>query len=70
MRKLQQISNILFITFILLISINLLLGWSWEVRTKIKFKNFEPFDEVVREALNLDKKIFNSLYRDLHRKKL
>jgi len=46
MRKIQQVSNIFLISIVLLISINFLLGWIWEIRTKIKFKNFEPYYEI------------------------
>ena len=45
-KKIQQISNITLISIVLLISINFLLGWVWEIRTNIKFKNFEPYDEI------------------------
>ena len=66
MRKFQQFSNIILISIILLISINFLLGWIWELRTKIKFKNFEPYDETVREALNLNKADSLILYLETH----
>ena len=66
MRKLQQLSNVLIVSLILLITINFLLGWIWEIRTKVKFKNFEPFDEVVREALNLNKEDSLTLYLETY----
>ena len=53
MRKIQIIVNLFFITSLLLFLLNFLVGWAWEIRTKIKFKNFKPYDEVVLEALNL-----------------
>lgn len=72
MKKIQIFSNIIFITFSLFILINLLLGIIWEIRTKIKFNytNFGAFDEVVKEALNLNEEEANQLYIEtyIHRK--
>lgn len=66
LKKLQQLSNILLISILLLISINFLLGWAWELRTKIKFKDFEPYDEIVRNALDLNKEDALTLYLETH----
>lgn len=62
MKKIQFIINIFFITFLLVFLLNFLLGWVWELRTKIKFKNFEPYDKVVLEALNLSNNDGLTLY--------
>ena len=69
-KKIQQISNITLISIVLLISINFLLGWVWEIRTNIKFKNLEPYDEIVRKSLSLNKKdaliLFFENHQQLH----
>lgn len=65
-KKIQQISNITLISIVLLISINFLLGWVWEIRTNIKFKNFEPYDEIVRKSLSLNKKDALILFFETH----
>jgi hypothetical protein len=62
MKKIQFIINLFFITFLLVFLLNFLLGWGWELRTKIKFKNFEPYDKVVLEALNLSNNDGLTLY--------
>ena len=62
MKKIQTFINLLFITTFLLIFLNLILGWTWELRTKIKFKNFTPYDNVVLDALNLTKEDALILY--------
>ena len=62
MKKIQIIFNLFFITTLLLFLLNFLLGWVWEIRTKIKFRNFEPYDKVVLEALNLNIKDGLTLY--------
>ena len=62
MKKIQIIFNLFFITTLLLILLNFLLGWAWELRTKIKFKNFEPYDKVVLESLNLSNEDGLTLY--------
>ena len=38
------------------------LGYFWEIRTKIKFKNFEPYDKIVLKSLNLNKEDALTLY--------
>ena len=53
MKKIKITLNIILITFSLFISINFILGWAWEIRTNLKFKNFKPYDDVVLKALNL-----------------
>ena len=55
MKKIQFIINLFFITSLLVFLLNFLLGWVWEFRTKIKFKNFDPYDKVVLKAINLSK---------------
>ena len=62
MKKIQIFFNILFITLGLLVILNFFLGYIWEIRTKIKFKNFEPYDRVVLEALNLNNEDALTLY--------
>lgn len=64
--KFQQISNIFLLSVILLISLNFLLGWVWEIRTVVKFKNFEPYDEIVRKSLDLNKKDAVTLFLETH----
>ena len=62
MKKIQIFFNILFITFVLFIILNFFLGYFWEIRTKIKFKNFEPYDKIVLKSLNLNKEDALTLY--------
>tara|TARA_Y100000389_G_scaffold13677_1_gene12186 strand:- start:432 stop:1544 length:1113 start_codon:yes stop_codon:yes gene_type:complete len=62
MKKIQTFINLFFITSLLIILLNFILGWVWEIRTKIKFKNFEPYDDVVLDALNLNKDDALTLY--------
>tara|TARA_B100001123_G_C15200607_1_gene983200 strand:- start:110 stop:1228 length:1119 start_codon:yes stop_codon:yes gene_type:complete len=65
-KKIQQTANIFLISILLLISINFLLGWIWEIRAKYKFKDFEPYDEIVRKALNLNKQDALTLFLETH----
>ena len=64
MKKIQIFANIIFITFLLFILANLLLGIVWEIRTKIKlnYTDFKAFDKVVRKALDLNEEDSNQLY--------
>jgi len=62
MKKLQLFANLLFITLLLIILLNFALGWIWEIRTKVKFKNFKPYDDIVLKALNLNEKEGLTLY--------
>ena len=64
MKKIQIYLNILFITFCLFIILNLLLGYFWELRTKLKFSNFKPYDNIVLEALNLNEEKSLILYKE------
>ena len=64
MKKIQIFFNILFITLGLFIILNFSLGYLWELRTKIKFKNFKPYDDVVLEALNLNNEKSLILYKE------
>ena len=64
--KIQQIANVFLISILLFIVLNFLLGWIWEIRTKYKFKDFEPFDEIVRKALNLNKQDALTLYLETY----
>ena len=61
-RKLKIVLNIILITFLLFISLNFILGWAWEIRTNLKFKNFKPYDDVVLAALNLSQEDGLTLY--------
>ena len=61
-RKLKIILNIILITSLLFISLNFILGWAWEIRTNLKFKNFKPYDDVVLAALNLSQEDGLTLY--------
>jgi hypothetical protein len=65
-KKFQQISNIFLLSVVLFISVNFLLGWVWEIRTFVKFKNFEPYDEIVRKSLGLNKKDAVTLFIETH----
>tara|TARA_B110000881_G_scaffold140887_1_gene124236 strand:+ start:188 stop:658 length:471 start_codon:yes stop_codon:yes gene_type:complete len=61
-RKLKIVLNIILITSLLFISLNFILGWAWEIRTNLKFKNFKPYDDVVLAALNLSQEDGLTLY--------
>ena len=54
MKKIKVIINIIIITIILFLVTNFILGWTWELRTNLKFKNFKPYDKVVLDALKLN----------------
>jgi len=43
---------------------NFFLGKVWEIRTKIKLKNFIPYDKVVLQALNLSSNDALTLYKE------
>ncbi len=54
MKKILTFINLFFITLLLIILFNFAVGWIWEIRTNIKFKNFKPYDDIVLSALNLN----------------
>ena len=62
MKRMKIVINIILITVFLFISLNFTLGWIWEVRTNLKFKNFKPYDDVVLKALNLSQEDGLTLY--------
>ena len=66
MKKLQLFVNLLFINLLLLILLNFALGWIWEIKTKVKFKNFKPYDDIVLKALNLNEKEGLKLYLETY----
>ncbi len=66
MKKIKILSNIILITIFLLISINFILGWVWEIRTNLKFKNFKPYDDIVLKALNLNQQDGLTLYLETY----
>lgn len=57
--NLYVITTIIIFFFLIL---NFLLGFIWKIRTNIKFKNFEPYDEIVLESLKLNKRDGLTLY--------
>jgi len=61
-KKLKIVLNIILITSFLFISLNFILGWTWEIRTNLKFKNFKPYDDIVLAALNLSQEDGLTLY--------
>ena len=61
-KGLQISLNIIFLTILLFFLLNFVLGLVWEIRTKLKFKNFKPYDDVVLKALNLSEKDGLNLY--------
>jgi len=61
-KKIKIVLNITLITFFLFIALNFILGWVWEFRTNLKFKNFRPYDDVVLKALNLNQEDGLTLY--------
>ena len=56
MRLFQKISNIIIITIIFFLVLNILVSISWKVRTNLKFKNFKPYTNVVLNILDLNEK--------------
>ena len=62
MKKIKIISNVILISIFLFISINFVLGWIWEIRTNLKFKNLKPYDDIVLKALNLNQQDGLTLY--------
>jgi len=62
MNRIKVASNIFLITIFLFISLNFILGWLWEFKTNLKFKNFKPYDDDVLEALNLNQEDGLTLY--------
>ena len=62
MKKIQIIFNITFITIILFFLLNFALGIAWEIRTKIKFKDFKPYDDIVLNSLKLSEEDGLKLY--------
>jgi len=62
MRRFKIALNIAFITFFLFVILNFILGWIWEFRTNLKFKNFKPYDDIVLKALNLSQEDGLTLY--------
>ena len=61
-KGLQISINIIFLTILLFFLFNFFLGFIWEIRTNLKFKNFKPYDDVVLKALNLSEKDGLDLY--------
>ena len=64
MKKIKVIINIIIITIILFLVTNFILGWTWELRTNLKFKNFKPYDKVVLDALKLNEEDGLKLYKE------
>ena len=56
MQLLQKISNIIIITIIFFLVLNILVAISWKIRTNLKFKNFKPYSNVVLNILDLNEK--------------
>ena len=61
-KGLQISINIIFLIILLFFLFNFFLGFIWEIRTNLKFKNFKPYDDVVLKALNLSEKDGLDLY--------
>ena len=55
-KLLQNTSNIIVITIIFFLVLNILVAISWKIRTKLKFKNFKPYTNVVLNILDLNEK--------------
>ena len=62
MKNIKSVLNIILLTFFLFIFFNFILGLVWEIRTNLKFKNFQAYDDVVLEALNLNQQDGLTLY--------
>ncbi len=56
MKLFQRISNIIVITIILILVLNILVATSWKIKTNLKFKNFKPYTNVVLNILDLNEK--------------
>ena len=56
MRLFQKISNIIIITIIFFLVLNILVATSWKIKTNLKFKNFKPYSNVVLNILDLNEK--------------
>ena len=56
MRLFQKISNIIIITIIFFLVLNILVAISWKIRTNLKFKNLKPYTNVVLDILDLNEK--------------
>jgi hypothetical protein len=62
LKKLKIFFNISLMVIFFFITLNFILGWIWEFRTNSKFKNFNPYDDIVLKTLNLNQEDGLTLY--------
>ena len=62
MNLIKKTINIIFITIILFIVANVILGFAWEIKTSSKLKKISPYTNQVLEILNLSEEEGRTLY--------
>ena len=68
MKTLKKILNIFTFFLLVFIILNIVLGYLWSLKTKYKFKSYEPYSEEILQVLKLDKKESLILYLETWQK--
>ncbi len=68
MKTLKKILNIFTFFLLAFIILNIVLGYLWSLKTKYKFKNYEPYSDEILQVLKLNKKESLILYLETWQK--